>query len=134
MPDTTVAALLGDLGLPTELLRPAQTVITRRAQSGQMLKTPRCKGSGRFHSWRKDDRRPLSERNSRDPVPVRACTRAESELAHPGVPHYWLCDGRLLVLTDPANESNMGLFKVRKKKVTNISVQKNTVFFTIHYG
>ena len=28
------------------------------------------------------------------------------------VPHEWMCDGRLLLLTDPTNEKNYDLFKV----------------------
>lgn len=52
-------------------------------------------------------------KHSRDPVPKRVMTNAVSDAMFPGVPHEWLCDGRLLVLTDPKNEGNVNLFKVR---------------------
>ena len=53
-----------------------------------------------------------SVRRSRDPVPVRKMTHCLSKSFHADVPHYWLCDGRLLVLSDPANPNNIGLFRV----------------------
>ena len=52
------------------------------------------------------------ERTTREPIPVRKMTETFSGTAHPSVPHYWLCDGRLLVLTQPENEENVHLFKV----------------------
>ena len=33
---------------------------------------------------------------------------------HLDVPHEWICDGRLLLLTDPTNKKNYDLFKVHK--------------------
>ena len=30
------------------------------------------------------------------------------------IPHEWICDGRLLLLTDPTNEKNYDLFKVHR--------------------
>eukprot|EP00095_Tigriopus_kingsejongensis_P003194 maker-scaffold91_size383040-snap-gene-2.25 protein:Tk03194 transcript:maker-scaffold91_size383040-snap-gene-2.25-mRNA-1 annotation:"probable domain-containing histone demethylation protein 2c" len=50
-------------------------------------------------------------RRSRDPVPARMMTIGVSSKRHHKVPHYWLCDGRLLVLTDPAHEDNVHIFK-----------------------
>ena len=100
-----------------------------RRQSGHLLK----RRGGRFHTWRKDARQPLTERNSRDPIPVRTCTRTEVGTAHPAVPHFWLCDGRLLVLTDPANENNIGLFKVREQsgyKSLNVLSLVQVAFFS----
>ena len=30
---------------------------------------------------------------------------------HPGVPHRWVCDGKLLILEDPAHSGNIDLFQ-----------------------
>lgn len=57
-----------------------------------------------------------SVRRKREPVPVRKMTHALSSSFHPGVPHFWLCDGRLLVLEDPTSKDNVGLFRVRRLK------------------
>ncbi len=55
-----------------------------------------------------------SPRTSRDPVRKRVMTTQVSRARFPDIPHYWLCDGRLLMLTDPENPRNVDLFKVRK--------------------
>ena len=52
--------------------------------------------------------------DSRDPIPVRTMTLAESSREHPGVPHSWLCNGKLLVLEDPTNLANINLFQVSR--------------------
>lgn len=46
---------------------------------------------------------------------IRIMTLSESKLLYPDVPHSWLCDGRLLRLTDPTHPGNYIIFQVRKK-------------------
>lgn len=66
-------------------------------------------------------------RRSRDPIPARVMTMQTSSQRHPEVPHFWLCDGRLLVLTDPSNEANANIFKeqwIRGQPVVVSNVSK----------
>ena len=49
---------------------------------------------------------------TRGMLPVRIMILADSERAYPGVPHSWLCNGRLLQLHDPSNPGNSKLFQV----------------------
>lgn len=49
----------------------------------------------------------------RDELPVRIMTLTESKLLYPDVPHAWLCDGKLLHLTDPVHAGNYKPFQVR---------------------
>lgn len=44
-------------------------------------------------------------------VPPRVMTLAKSRFEYPGVPHSWLCDGRLLRLTEPNHAGNLKLFQ-----------------------
>ena len=72
-----------------------------------------------------------SVRHRREPVPVRKMTHALSSSFHPGVPHFWLCDGRLLVLEDPTNKDNIGLFRVRPRFRLNIEIRSASFFLEI---
>ena len=58
--------------------------------------------------------------DSRDPIPVRVMTLAESSREHRGVPHSWLCNGKLLVLEDPTNPANISLFQVSRWMSLNV--------------
>ena len=51
-------------------------------------------------------------RKSKEPIPVRKMCSTVSQAQHGNVPHMWLCNGRLLVLIDPAHQRNINLFKV----------------------
>ncbi len=64
-----------------------------------------------------------SLKGSRDPPPVRAMT--SSVLTDPP-PHRWLCDGKLLLLSDSIHEGNLGLFQEQWRRgqpvvVANVS-------------
>lgn len=48
----------------------------------------------------------------REELPIRIMTLIESKLLYPDVPHAWLCDGKLLHLTDPAHPGNYKPFQV----------------------
>lgn len=48
----------------------------------------------------------------REEWPIRIMTLTESKLLYPDVPHAWLCDGRLLHLTDPVHAGNYKPFQV----------------------
>ena len=48
---------------------------------------------------------------SREPIPVRIMTSQMVSKWYPEVPHEWVCDGKLLMLTDPSNENNISLFQ-----------------------
>lgn len=48
----------------------------------------------------------------REELPVRIMTLTESKLLYPDVPHAWLCDGKLLHLTDPQHPNNYKPFQV----------------------
>ena len=45
-------------------------------------------------------------------LPIRIMTLTESKQMYPEVPHNWLCDGKLLRLTDPVNAKNYKIFQV----------------------
>ena len=47
-----------------------------------------------------------------EPLPVRVMTHMLSRSEYASVPHQWQCDGRLLVLQDPANRNNYQIFQV----------------------
>ncbi|XP_052741070.1 probable JmjC domain-containing histone demethylation protein 2C isoform X2 [Bicyclus anynana] len=47
----------------------------------------------------------------REELPIRIMTLTESKLLYPDVPHSWLCDGKLLHLTDPVNPGNYKPFQ-----------------------
>ncbi|KAG8233060.1 hypothetical protein J437_LFUL012936 [Ladona fulva] len=53
---------------------------------------------------------------SREPLPIRIMTLAESMALYPDVPHSWLCDGKLLRLHDPNNRSNYRIFQDQWKR------------------
>lgn len=48
----------------------------------------------------------------REPLPIRIMTLTESKILYPNTPHSWLCDGKLLRLTDPNNAGNYRIFQV----------------------
>lgn len=48
----------------------------------------------------------------REELPIRIMTLTESKLLYPDVPHAWLCDGKLLHLTDPMHPGNYKPFQV----------------------
>ncbi|CAH0553828.1 unnamed protein product [Brassicogethes aeneus] len=47
----------------------------------------------------------------RAPIPIRIMTLTESQILYPDVPHSWLCDGKLLRLSDPINKANYKIFQ-----------------------
>ena len=53
---------------------------------------------------------------SRDPIPVRVLTSTvASKMLPQAPPHLWLCNGRLLMLTDPSHPNNVELFQGKLK-------------------
>lgn len=48
----------------------------------------------------------------KEELPIRMMTLTESRVLYPDVPHSWLCDGKLLHLTDPAHPGNYKPFQV----------------------
>lgn len=50
--------------------------------------------------------------SGRDEIPIRIMTLTESKVLYPDVPHSWLCDGKLLHLTDPMHVGNYKPFQV----------------------
>lgn len=67
----------------------------------------------------------------REPLPIRIMTCTESKILYPDTPHSWLCDGKLLRLTDPTNSGNYRIFQVNTKKTT-ITTQKYYPIITNH--
>ena len=70
---------------------------------------------------KKDETKPFALSNvvkryergrGREELPVRIMTLTESKLLYPDVPHAWLCDGKLLHLTDPMHSGNYKPFQV----------------------
>lgn len=51
----------------------------------------------------------------REEVPIRIMTLTESKILYPDVPHAWLCDGKLLHLTDPMHPGNYKPFQVNDR-------------------
>ncbi|CAK1555403.1 unnamed protein product [Leptosia nina] len=52
----------------------------------------------------------------REELPVRIMTLTESKVLYPDVPHSWLCDGKLLHLTDPMHAGNYKPFQDQWKR------------------
>lgn len=46
-------------------------------------------------------------------LPIRIMTLTESKTLYPDTPHSWLCDGKLLRLSDPLCKDNYKIFQVR---------------------
>jgi hypothetical protein len=114
-PDENMLSLLKDLGSDAETSSLLQkTVVKKRSQhkrfktSEDFFKNTMTSKGGHVAQRSFRD----SQRHSRDPVPVWKMTSELSEQLHPNAPHLWLCDGRLLVLTDPTNDANLKLFQV----------------------
>lgn len=71
---------------------------------------------------------------------VRIMTLTESKLLYPDVPHAWLCDGKLLHLTESSNPGNYKAFQVNiisysareLNYITNVS--KNSYLITSIYN
>ncbi|XP_018331475.1 probable JmjC domain-containing histone demethylation protein 2C [Agrilus planipennis] len=61
-------------------------------------------------------RRYNKQAKGRKPLPIRIMTLTESKVLYPDVPHSWLCDGRLLRLTDPNNVGNYKIFQDQWKR------------------
>ncbi|XP_047509324.1 lysine-specific demethylase 3A isoform X1 [Pieris napi] len=52
----------------------------------------------------------------REELPIRIMTLTESKVLYPDVPHSWLCDGKLLHLTDPVHSGNYKPFQDQWKR------------------
>ncbi|KYM98212.1 Lysine-specific demethylase 3B [Cyphomyrmex costatus] len=52
----------------------------------------------------------------REPLPIRIMVGTESQSLYPDVPHSWLCDGKLLRLSDPNNLNNYRIFQDQWKR------------------
>ncbi|CAH0720118.1 unnamed protein product, partial [Brenthis ino] len=52
----------------------------------------------------------------REELPIRIMTLTESKVLYPDVPHAWLCDGKLLHLTDPVHPGNYKPFQDQWKR------------------
>ncbi|KAK6639119.1 hypothetical protein RUM43_007389 [Polyplax serrata] len=61
-----------------------------------------------IHKW--------TERGDSMTLPRRVMTLAESKQLYPGVPHSWLCDGKLLRLNDPNCPNNYKIFQDQWKR------------------
>lgn len=61
----------------------------------------------RRYNWQAKGRQPLS---------IRIMTLTESTNLYPNVPHSWLCDGKLLRLSDPVHQGNYKMFQVSFEK------------------
>lgn len=61
-------------------------------------------------------------------------TLTESKLLYPDVPHAWLCDGKLLHLTDPMHPGNYKPFQVifNSDCVYNNTTSINSIFLKSH--
>ncbi|KAK7792128.1 hypothetical protein R5R35_009657 [Gryllus longicercus] len=61
-------------------------------------------------------RRYYRPQTGREPLPIRIMTLTESQALFPDVPHSWLCDGKLLRLTDPNHKGNYRIFQDQWKR------------------
>ncbi|XP_044259343.1 lysine-specific demethylase 3A [Tribolium madens] len=52
----------------------------------------------------------------RAPLPIRIMTLTESKMLYPDVPHSWLCDGKLLRLSDSTHKDNYKIFQDQWKR------------------
>lgn len=53
------------------------------------------------------------QHKGRQQLPIRIMTLTESKILYPNVSHSWLCDGKLLRLSDPSCKDNNKIFQVR---------------------
>ncbi|XP_076257984.1 lysine demethylase 3 isoform X2 [Rhynchophorus ferrugineus] len=56
------------------------------------------------------------QHKGRQQLPIRIMTLTESKILYPTVPHSWLCDGKLLRLTDPTCPDNYKIFQDQWKR------------------
>ncbi|XP_030757045.1 probable JmjC domain-containing histone demethylation protein 2C isoform X2 [Sitophilus oryzae] len=56
------------------------------------------------------------QNKGRQQVPIRIMTLTESKILYPTVPHSWLCDGKLLRLSDPTCADNYKIFQDQWKR------------------
>ncbi|ERL87714.1 hypothetical protein D910_05104, partial [Dendroctonus ponderosae] len=56
------------------------------------------------------------QHKGRQQLPIRIMTLTESKILYPHVPHSWLCDGKLLRLSDPACKDNNKIFQDQWKR------------------
>ena len=122
-PNEALVSVLKGAGLDPDLL--SKTVVKKRS--------PHKKFKSDADFFRKSDS-PEGEGARRDlfnSQRVRAVmTRDICDTLHPDVPHEWMCDGRLLLLTDPANQKNYDLFKVGKKCMDMYEIDWHSDAFT----
>ncbi|KAH0808639.1 hypothetical protein GEV33_014154 [Tenebrio molitor] len=52
----------------------------------------------------------------RAPLPIRIMTLTESKMLYPEIPHTWLCDGKLLRLSDSLHKENYKIFQDQWKR------------------
>ena len=107
-PDGCLVSVLKGAGLDPDLL--GRTVVKKRSPH------KRFKSDADFF---RPSGSPAegARKNLFDSQRVRAVmTKDLCDNLHLDVPHEWVCDGRLLLLTDPTNDKNYDLFKVRKRE------------------
>ncbi|KAL1509972.1 hypothetical protein ABEB36_004635 [Hypothenemus hampei] len=56
------------------------------------------------------------QHKGRQQLPIRIMTLVESKILYPSVPHTWLCDGKLLRLSDPTCKENNKIFQDQWKR------------------
>lgn len=61
----------------------------------------------------------------REPLPIRIMTCTESKILYPDTPHSWLCDGKLLRLTDSIHSGNYRVFQVNMRGSISKSIDNH---------
>lgn len=56
------------------------------------------------------------QHKGRQQLPIRIMTLTESKIMYPNAPHSWLCDGKLLRLSDPSCKDNNKIFQDQWKR------------------
>ncbi len=75
----------------------------------------------------------LESRTSREAIPKWKFLSDLSRVMYPDVPHEWLCDGKLLVLTDPSNKKNIDIFKVSDEFFVKYLIEVKEITYTVLY-
>lgn len=65
---------------------------------------------------------------TRGTLPIRIMTLTESKVLYPDIPHSWLCDGKLLRLSDSTHNGNYKIFRVNATALLNFSSCSHFLF------
>lgn len=97
---------------PSSVLTDIAVVSSKDASKTNGIETEEVKVKDMELTHFKRVKTAFSAVRTRGMLPPRIMLLSESERLYPGVPHSWLCNGKLLQLRDPNNPGNYKIFQV----------------------